>query len=137
MSFGTNATGRRSGCGSSRIDPVAEREREPAGDRGGRVVGMTLDLDRQLEHLLGLEPEVEQPVGERDAGDAGGGRRSEPAFERDPVDAVERERRDDAAAGTRPRARSTSTTMSVPSVGSSSRALALPAHAGRRRRCRS
>ena len=87
-----------------RVEPdhaVAERQREAARDRGGRVVRMTLDLDRQLQHLLGLEPEVEQPVGERDPGDAGRRRGPEPSLERDPVDAVERERRDDAAAHAR------------------------------------
>ena len=83
MSIGTNATGRRSGM---RVEPdhaVTERQRESAGDGGGGVVGMALDLGREVEHVLGLQPQVEEAVGERDARDACRRRRTEPAFQRD------------------------------------------------------
>ena len=84
-----------------RVEPdhaVAERQRESAGDRGGGVVGMALDLGREVEHVLGLQPQVEEAVGERDPRDARGRRRTEPAFQRDPVDAVQPDRGQDPAA---------------------------------------
>ena len=100
-------------------DAVVHHHREPAEHGGGRVVGVALELGRDLEDRGRIQAETERRVRERDAGHGGGGRGAQAALERDPVAAADRGggsvRSKRAAVSARAR-----DTRSDPSVGSSS-----------------
>ena len=72
--------GERQPLGDPR-DPPVPREREPAEERRGEVVGVRLERDPDGEQLLGARVRRRRDEAERDRGR----RRAEPALERDPV----------------------------------------------------
>ena len=129
------------------VDPVGAQavgeDGETSERRGGRVVGMALQLRRVREDRVRIRvlapPASPRSVSERDTRDGGRRGRAQAAFERDPVDAVQRERRERRARVDRscaPRVRD----RAAHHVGAVGRelvgTLALPRDAGLGLRCR-
>ena len=79
---------RKIGCRFELQNAVAVRHRESAGDRSRGVVAMPLDLGGELQHLLVLQLQAQQGVGQNDPSHASRGRGTQASLQRYAIEAV-------------------------------------------------
>ena len=75
-------------CSIEPQDSVAERKREPTDDGRGCVIRMPLQLDGQVQYIVGVEVQMQHPIGQHDAGNTRRCGRPKATLQRDTVHAV-------------------------------------------------